>query len=68
MKKRGLASPDIADALALTFARPVFPRAYDDWMNTGGNVISEYDPLTGEPEAPQRNYPPGWYRLNPECE
>jgi len=29
MKKRGLASPDIADALALTFARPVFPRAFE---------------------------------------
>jgi hypothetical protein len=27
MKKRGLASPDIADALALTFAHPVRP----DW-------------------------------------
>lgn len=27
MKRRGLASPDIADALALTYARPVFPRA-----------------------------------------
>jgi hypothetical protein len=44
MKKRGLASPDIADALALTFARPVFPRQFDDWMNTGeNNVASEYD-------------------------
>ena len=38
MKRRGLASPDIADALALTYARPVFPRAYDDWMGTGSNV------------------------------
>jgi hypothetical protein len=35
---------DIADALALTFARPVFPRQFDDWMNTGeNNVQSEYD-------------------------
>jgi len=25
MKKRGLASPDLADALAMTFARPVTP-------------------------------------------
>jgi len=28
MKKRGLASPDIADALALTFAEPVAPEEY----------------------------------------
>jgi hypothetical protein len=71
MKKRGLASPDIADALALTFARPVFPRAYDDWMDTGqSNVISEYDPIkeferetSGEPRTPQRYYAPGWPRL-----
>jgi|SRR6266702_6435491 len=46
MKRRGLASPDIADALALTYARPVFPRAYDNWMSTGNNVVSEYVRLT----------------------
>jgi len=74
MKKRGLASPDIADALALTFARPVFPRAYDDWMDTGqSNVISEYDPIkefereiSGNPRTPQRYYAPGWARLREE--
>jgi len=42
MRRRGLASPDIADALALTFARPVFPKQYDDRMGTG-NVVSEYE-------------------------
>jgi hypothetical protein len=72
MKKRGLASPDIADALALTFARPVFPRAYDDWMGTGGNVISEYDPLDGLKESeqprPPRYYAPGWARLKEDEE
>ena len=60
MKKRGLASPDIADALALTFARPVMPRAYDDWMGTGqSNVVSDYDPIqeferemSGKPRTP----------------
>jgi hypothetical protein len=67
MKRRGLASPDIADALALTYARPVFPRAYDDWMSTG-NVVSEYDPFSdanmrGQPQAPPRYYAPGWARL-----
>jgi hypothetical protein len=52
MKRRGLASPDIADALALTYARPVFPRAYDDWMATGSNVISEYDVFRCQSEGP----------------
>jgi hypothetical protein len=66
MKRRGLVSPDIADALALTFARPVMPRMYDDWMGTGNNVISEYDPIeeferevSGKPRTPQRYYAPG---------
>lgn len=49
MKKRGEASPDLADALALTYAYPVFPMA-----NAGGphmqgrrpnQATMEYDPL-----------------------
>jgi hypothetical protein len=76
MKKRGLASPDIADALALTFARPVFPRAYDDWMGIGsGNVQSEYDPFEHDKLETQRSkprpprfYAPGWDRLQKEFE
>jgi hypothetical protein len=63
MKRRGLASPDQADALALTFARPVHPRAYDDWMGTGSNVVSEYDPFAPEKAAKPRYYAPGWARL-----
>jgi hypothetical protein len=73
MKKRGLASPDIADALALTFARPVFPRGYDDWMGTRGNVTSEYNPYSDEalagkalPEGRQRYTAPGYPRLREE--
>src|SRR6516165_2251209 len=74
MKKRGLASPDIADALALTFARPVMARAYDDWMGTGqSNVVSDYDPIqeferemSGKPRTPPRYYAPGWARLREE--
>jgi len=63
---RRLASPDIADALALTFARPVHPRAYDDWMGTGGNVVSEYDPFEPKKTKPPRYYAPGWARLREE--
>jgi hypothetical protein len=62
MKKRGLASPDIADALALTFSRPVHPRMYDDWLGTG-SVISEYDPFAPEQTKSPRYYAPGWPRL-----
>lgn len=46
MKKRGLASPDLADALGLTFALPVIPN-----VNAGRDgpheplVAHEYDPL-----------------------
>jgi hypothetical protein len=78
-KKRGLASPDQADALALTFARIVFPRSYDDWTGTAGNVISDYNPLSsenleatmnGKPlvESRGRSYAPGWAKLKPEYE
>jgi hypothetical protein len=62
MKRRGLASPDIADALALTFARPVMQRQYDDWFG-GSNVVSEYDPFAPEKTKPPRYYAPGWARL-----
>jgi hypothetical protein len=71
MKARGLASPDIADALALTFARPVFPKQYDDMGR--GNVVSDYDPiqrfedeLKGRIQTPPRYYAPGWTRLREE--
>lgn len=58
MKRRGLASPDVGDALALTFARPVFPRDTLDWFGTTNNVISEYDPFAPELEWPDRRNAP----------
>ena len=47
MKKRGLSSPDIADALALTFAYPVQPQANASvgYGQARQQVVSEYDPL-----------------------
>eukprot|EP01037_Dinobryon_pediforme_P005631 gene5631-5691_t len=33
MKRRGLPSPDWADALACTFAEPVLPRAMPNWLD-----------------------------------
>jgi phage terminase large subunit len=49
MKKRGVRSPNRADALALTFAAPVNPRGAHDRNKDGGNtrVETEYDPLAG---------------------
>lgn len=44
MKKRGLASPDDGDALALTFAYPVEKRAAHG-SGPAGKVQSEYDPM-----------------------
>ena len=44
MKKRGLSSPNIADALFLTFAYPVAPRGGLPRRIGGGTVESEYDP------------------------
>lgn len=46
MKKRGLMSPDDADALALTFAMPVSPAADDDeaWAEESA-AQGDYDPL-----------------------
>ena len=44
MKKRGLASPDDGDALALTFAFPVARRGQAD-KHTAGKAVKDYDPL-----------------------
>jgi hypothetical protein len=47
MKKRGLASPDLADALALTFALPIGKSNHAAQL-TGkadqGHITPDYDP------------------------
>lgn len=49
MKKRGLGSPDTADALALTFAYPVEPSDHTSVVsNRGTNHLVNYDPLARE--------------------
>ena len=45
MRKRGVSSPDLADALALTFAYPVVPKLRFE-ERPDALVQSEYDPLT----------------------
>ncbi len=45
MKKRGLSSPDRADALVLTFAHPVAQRMQGGSREgTNGKTVTEYDP------------------------
>jgi hypothetical protein len=73
MASRGLASPDIADALALTFAAPVFSQMSE--LPGPGNhlVTSEYDPYSDDamagrplPEAKRKYIAPGYSSLKPE--
>ena len=45
MKRRGLASPDWADALACTFAEPVLPRAMPRWQTPAGDDDDRYAEL-----------------------
>jgi hypothetical protein len=81
MRARGLGSPDIADALSLTFAVPVFTA--HSFAGRGDHlVVSEYEPysaaaMKGDPypeaRAIGRYYAPPedgweWARLKPEYE
>ena len=57
MERRGLCSPDLADALSLTFAQPIL--VHDDplWHERQrSKVVSEYDPYSSErmDDAPVR--------------
>jgi hypothetical protein len=58
MKKRGLASPDIADALALTFAYPVQPNANAGRAAAGlvPMVQSDYDPFNPPQQGHVNHY------------
>jgi len=48
MKKRGLASPDLADALALTFAYPVAPKGMAAHRGEMAKKRRSYNPLAGK--------------------
>ena len=43
-KKRGIASPDLADALALTYAAPVYP-SRAGYANASAQSTSDYEPF-----------------------
>ena len=75
MRSRGLASPDIADALALCFAAPVFSQASGLTGPGDHQVQHEYDPFSDDvmagrpiPELKRRYIAPGWSSLKPEHE
>ncbi len=59
MKKRGLASPDWADALALTFAYPVMAGVHSGYAGAGNHprVLVDYEPLD-DPPARSGEYSP----------
>jgi hypothetical protein len=76
MRTRGLASPDLADALALTFSAPVLK---PNWAGAAGRgdhlVVHEYNPFSAEairgdllPEEQGRYYADGWPKLRPREE
>ena len=45
IKKRGMKSPDVGDALALTFAESVLPRGIKNLSNYRGRVTHDWDPF-----------------------
>jgi hypothetical protein len=47
IKKRLGRSPDLADALALTFAMPEMPRGLSDARGSVGKTLHEFDPYEG---------------------
>jgi hypothetical protein len=74
MRERGLASPDCADALSLTFAYPVHTPAMSELVGPGDHLVqSEYDPWSDQamqgkpyPELTRKYIAPGYPRLKPE--
>ena len=66
MAARGLGSPDIADALALTFSVPVFSQ--NSLAGRGDHLVqTTYNPFSAEamrgeayPESTRKYYAPGW--------
>jgi hypothetical protein len=69
MKERGLASPDCADSLALTFALPIW--GHQGMAGPGDHQVShEYNPFSDDvmagrpiPELTRRYVAPGWPSL-----
>jgi hypothetical protein len=57
MRRRGVPSPDLADALACTFAAEVATLpALSDWVE-GGRVTHEYNPFDNEHMRPEEGKP-----------
>ena len=72
MAARGLASPDSADALALTFSYPVFTEEMSELLGAGDHQVThEYNPFSDEimrgdraiPESKRRYTAPGYAKL-----
>jgi len=61
MKRRGVASPDIADALAVTFASEVVTLPMSDWGRGDHLVRHEWNPISDEWLNDRRSAPPSRY-------
>lgn len=48
MRRRGVKSPNIADALAVTFAEPIFARVETEGLSEIINHVEDYDPFDTE--------------------
>jgi hypothetical protein len=73
LRRRGVSSPDISDALATTYAcETALLPALSEWAQPRG-AVSEYDPFSEDallgrqlPEAQPKYYVPGWARMRNE--
>jgi hypothetical protein len=65
MKRRGVPSPDTADALACTFGAEIaMLPALDDWAQPKG-AISDYDPFSRD--AFEGRFDKAAHQLNPQA-
>lgn len=56
MKDRGVPSPDLADALALTFAHDIAPlQTAGEMSRAAQTTVHEYDPFAEQPDAAPRH-------------
>ena len=59
MKKRGMPSPDVADALAMTFSQPVAPKDMRNLLH-GTSQADDYDPLASRSIGRQQTSGEDW--------
>jgi hypothetical protein len=71
MRRRGVPSPDLADALACSFGGEIaMLQPLSEWVQEGQGIQSEYNPFADRYMRPEvegrRAYAPGWSRMRAE--